>query len=85
MRLFALIALLLLAVPRAALATWSIIAIDIRTGQVIIASATCVRQMTFSGRQPNGARDLSRVGGQAHDGAEPLQGELDRGDIARAV
>ena len=52
---------MLLAVPRAALATWSIIAIDIRTGQVIIASATCVRQMAFSQRQPNGARDLMDV------------------------
>ena len=48
MRTLAIAALLLLAVPRAALATWSIIAIDIRTGQVIIASATCVRQMSFS-------------------------------------
>jgi len=42
MRQLAIAGLLLLAVPRAALATWSIIAIDIRTGQVIIASATCV-------------------------------------------
>ena len=46
MRKLAIAALLLLAVPRAALATWSIIAIDIRTGQVIIAFATCVRQMS---------------------------------------
>ena len=61
MRLLALAALLLLAIPRAALATWSIIAIDIRTGQVIIASATCVRQMSFSQRQPNGARDLMDI------------------------
>src|SRR5688572_5847764 len=61
MRKLAIAALLLLAVPRAALATWSIIAIDIRTGQVIIASATCVRQMAFSARQPNGARDLMDV------------------------
>jgi len=61
MRKLAIAALLLLAVPRAALATWSIIAIDIRTGQVIIASATCVRQMSFSQRQPNGARDLMDV------------------------
>lgn len=53
--------LLLLALPRTALATWSIIAIDIRTGQVIIASATCVRQASFSARQPNGARDLMDV------------------------
>jgi uncharacterized Ntn-hydrolase superfamily protein len=49
------------AAPRAALATWSIIAIDIRTGQVIIASATCVRQMAFPQRQPNPARDLMDV------------------------
>jgi uncharacterized Ntn-hydrolase superfamily protein len=57
----ALAALMLVAAPRAAHATWSIIAIDIRTGQVIIASATCVRQMSFSQRQPNGARDLMDV------------------------
>src|SRR6187455_1366403 len=61
MRQLAIAGLMLLAVPRAALATWSIIAIDIRTGQVIIASATCVRQMAFSQRQPNGARDLMDV------------------------
>ena len=61
MRQLAIAGLLLLALPRAALATWSIIAIDIRTGQVIIASATCVRQTSFSQRQPNGARDLMDV------------------------
>jgi uncharacterized Ntn-hydrolase superfamily protein len=61
MRSLVLTALLLLAIPRAALATWSIIAIDVRTGQVIIASATCVRQMSFSQRQPNGARDLMDI------------------------
>ena len=60
MRTFA-IAVLLLLLPRAAFATWSIIAIDIRTGQVIIASATCVRQMSFPQRQPNGARDLMDI------------------------
>jgi uncharacterized Ntn-hydrolase superfamily protein len=51
----------LVAVPRLALATWSIIAIDVRTGQVIIASATCVRQMAFPQREPNPARDLMDV------------------------
>ncbi len=61
MRKLAIAGLLLLALPQAALATWSIIAIDIRTGQVIIASATCVRQMSFSQRRPNGARDLMDV------------------------
>ena len=61
MRKLAIAGLLLLALPRTAHATWSIIAIDIRTGQVIIASATCVRQMSFPQRQPNGARDLMDI------------------------
>ncbi|MBI4475316.1 MAG: DUF1028 domain-containing protein [Acidobacteria bacterium] len=44
-----------------AFATWSVIAIDARTGQVIIASATCVTQARFPQRTPNGARDLMDV------------------------
>lgn len=44
-----------------AFATWSVIALDARTGQVIIASATCVRQSGFPQRQPNGSRDLMDV------------------------
>src|SRR5688500_7577179 len=44
-----------------AFATWSVIAIDAKTGQVIIASATCVRQQGFPERQPNPARDLMDV------------------------
>lgn len=44
-----------------AFATWSVIAIDARTGQVIIASATCVQQAGFPKREPNGARDLMDV------------------------
>lgn len=54
------LALVLLA-HSTAFATWSVIAIDARTGQVIIASATCVRQQGFPSRQPNGARDLMDV------------------------
>jgi len=42
-------------------ATWSVIALDSKTGQVIIASATCVRQAGFPQRQPNAARDLMDV------------------------
>jgi uncharacterized Ntn-hydrolase superfamily protein len=49
---------LLLLAPSTAFATWSVIAVDTRTGQVIIASATCVRQAAFPGRQPVAARDL---------------------------
>ena len=44
-----------------AFATWSVIAIDGKTGQVIIASATCVRAAGFPERKPNGARDLMDV------------------------
>lgn len=52
---------LVLAAHSTAWATWSVIAIDARTGQVIIASATCVRQAGFPSRSPNGARDLMDV------------------------
>ena len=61
MRKLALALLALLLAPSSALATWSVIAIDVKTGRVIIASATCVRQSAFSARQPNGARDLMDV------------------------
>lgn len=54
-------ALFLAAAHSTAWATWSVIAIDARTGQVIIASATCVRQAGFPQRQPHGARDLMDV------------------------
>ena len=42
-------------------ATWSVIALNARTGEVIIASATCVRQEGFPKRQPNPSRDLMDV------------------------
>ena len=47
--------------PATASATWSVIALDAKTGQVIIASATCVRQAGFPQRQPNASRDLMDV------------------------
>lgn len=53
--------LFILAAHSPAFATWSVIAVDARTGQVIIASATCVRQAGFPARKPNGARDLMDV------------------------
>ena len=61
MRRLALALFLVLAAHAPAFATWSVIAIDARTGQVIIASATCVRQAGFPKREPNGARDLMDV------------------------
>ena len=52
---------LVLGAAAPAFATWSVIAIDAKTGQVIIASSTCVRQQGFPERKPNGARDLMDV------------------------
>ena len=52
---------LVLGAAAPAFATWSVIAIDVKTGQVIIASSTCVRQQGFPERKPNGARDLMDV------------------------
>ena len=52
---------MVVALASPAFATWSVIAIDAKTGQVIIASATCVRQQGFPERKPNGARDLMDV------------------------
>ena len=52
------LAFFLLAGATPAWATWSVIALDARSGQVVIASATCVRQQSFGQRQPSAARDL---------------------------
>src|SRR5580765_1615626 len=50
--------LMVLAIHSSAWATWSVIAIDKKAGQVIVASATCVAQAGFPRRQPVGSRDL---------------------------
>jgi len=52
------LALIFFAGSTPAWATWSVIALDARSGQVVIASATCVRQESFPKREPNAARDL---------------------------
>jgi uncharacterized Ntn-hydrolase superfamily protein len=44
--------------PVAAFATWSIIAVDSRSGQIVMASATCLRQENF---RSLGAKDLRDV------------------------
>jgi uncharacterized Ntn-hydrolase superfamily protein len=61
MKNIALAVVLLLVAHSTAFATWSVIALDAKTGEVIIASATCVRQAGFPQRQPNPARDLMDV------------------------
>src|SRR5216110_1439982 len=52
---------MVLATQTSAWATWSIIAVDKKTGQVIVASATCVAQAGFPRRQPLPSRDLMDV------------------------
>lgn len=56
----ALAAALLLA-PGSASATWSIIAVDARTGRVVIASATCVPQAAFRGFPAEGLMDIQAI------------------------
>ena len=54
--------LILLLAPAALSATWSVIAVDTRTGQVIIASATCVPQGRFGeGLLSKGLMDIQAI------------------------
>ncbi len=58
----ALAAVLALAVvPAPLLATWSIIAVDARTGRVVIASATCVPQSRLVGFPAEGLMDVQAI------------------------
>ena len=57
-----LVSLLLVTIfPAAVSATWSVIAIDTRTGQVVIASATCVAQGRFAGFPSTGLMDIQAI------------------------
>src|SRR5687767_15574785 len=44
-----------------ALATWSVIAVDQKTRQVVIASATCVPQAAFAGFPAKGLMDVQAI------------------------
>jgi uncharacterized Ntn-hydrolase superfamily protein len=52
---------LLLAINAQAFATWSVIAVDKKTGQVVIASATCVPQQAFAGFPAKGLKDVQAI------------------------
>ena len=47
--------------PTAASATWSIIAVDARTGRVVIASATCVPQASLLNFPSKGLMDVQAI------------------------
>lgn len=52
---------MLLAINTHAFATWSIIAVDRKSGQVAIASATCVPQQAFAGFPSKGLKDVQAI------------------------
>jgi uncharacterized Ntn-hydrolase superfamily protein len=99
MRKITVLAILLLALHARALATWSVIAVDRKTGQIAIASATCVPQQAFAGFPAKGLKDVQAIiipgvgiaAAQANvDRTRALQGlianELNRGtDPARII
>ena len=54
-------ATLLLSVASPAFATWSVIAVDQKTREVVIASATCVPQAAFAGFPAKGLMDVQAI------------------------
>jgi len=56
-----LLATALLVLPRPVAATWSVIAVDARTGRVVIASATCVSQERLRSFPARGLMDIQAI------------------------
>jgi uncharacterized Ntn-hydrolase superfamily protein len=54
-------AAVVLVVHAQAQGTWSIVAVDRRTGQIAIASATCVPQQAFAGFPAKGLKDVQAI------------------------
>jgi uncharacterized Ntn-hydrolase superfamily protein len=61
MRKIAFVLFLVATLHTHALATWSVIAVDRKTGQVVIASATCVPQRAFAGFPASGLKDVQAI------------------------
>ncbi|MDH5759011.1 MAG: DUF1028 domain-containing protein [Gemmatimonadota bacterium] len=53
--------LVIAAAPAPASATWSVIAVDARTGRIVIASATCVTQARLEGFPARGLMDVQAI------------------------
>ena len=58
---FLLLTLALLGRPSAVSATWSVIAVDARTGRVVVSSATCVAQSRLLGFPAKGLMDIQAI------------------------
>jgi uncharacterized Ntn-hydrolase superfamily protein len=61
MRKSGVLLVLLVTLHTQAFATWSVIAVDRKTGQVAIASATCVPQQAFAGFPAKGLKDVQAI------------------------
>lgn len=61
MRKIAVLLFFLITLHTQALATWSVIAVDRKTGQVVIASATCVPQQAFASFPTKGLKDIQAI------------------------
>ena len=60
-RIFSFTTLFVLGIHATASATWSIIALDQKTGTVVVASATCVAQRAFAGFPAKDLRDVQAI------------------------
>lgn len=61
MRKILLAVALVVTIQANAFATWSVIAVDRKTGQIVIASATCVPQQAFAGFPATGLKDVQAI------------------------
>src|SRR5215467_12773703 len=61
MKRVTLLFILLIGVHSQALATWSVVAVERETGQVVIAAATCVPQQAFAGFPAKGLKDVQAI------------------------
>ena len=61
MRKLTFLLLLVVMLNTQALATWSVVAVDRKTGQVVIASATCVPQQAFASFPAKGLKDVQAI------------------------
>ena len=61
MRVILTVCILLGAMATPAFATWSVVAVDQKTGTIVVASATCVPQAAFLRRPATGLRDIQAI------------------------
>src|SRR5438270_11718957 len=61
MRVILTLCILLGAMATPAFATWSVVAVDQKTGTIVVASATCVPQADFLRRPASGLRDIQAI------------------------